>query len=130
MLGAHAPSPSPSPNPNPNPNPRDEIYCRVISRLNEVAGKKYKNTSKKTQRLIDARINEGFNVDDFFAVINNQCQKWLNDSKMNQYLRPETLFGTKFESYLNNTPHPMTGKVSNVTLKNIQTLNEWDDEQS
>ncbi len=23
---------------------------------------------------------------------------------MNQYLRPETLFGTKFEAYLNETP--------------------------
>ena len=32
---------------------------------------------------------------------NNKCQDWLNDEKMSQYLQPSTLFGNKFDQYLN-----------------------------
>ena len=61
----------------------------------------YRATGKKTQSLIQARFNEKFTVDDFKKGIDVKTSQWLNDSKMNSYLRPETLFGTKFESYLN-----------------------------
>jgi hypothetical protein len=46
-------------------------------------------------------LAEGFTIDDFKTVIDKKCAEWLGDSKMEPYLRPETLFGTKFESYLN-----------------------------
>ena len=78
-----------------------EIYSDVVSYLNQKAGTAYKPTSKKTQSLIKARINEGFSLEDFERVIDNMCAEWLSDAKMQAYLRPETLFGTKFESYLN-----------------------------
>ena len=78
-----------------------EIYKSIVSHLNQQAGTAYKPTSKKTQSLIKARLNEGFSLDDFMRVIDNMCAEWLNDAKMQDYLRPETLFGTKFESYLN-----------------------------
>ena len=78
-------------------------YKNIINHLNEQANKKYKHTTNKTQGLIKARFNEGFNEDDFISVINNMVNEWKHDSKMNKYLRPETLFGTKFESYLNQT---------------------------
>lgn len=77
-----------------------EIYISIVGHLNEKAGTGYKPTSKKTQSLIKARINDGFTVDDFKRVIDNKCAEWIG-SDMEQYLRPETLFGTKFESYLN-----------------------------
>lgn len=79
-------------------------YSEIIDYLNEKADTKYKSTGKKTQSLIKARMNDGFTVEDFKTVIDNQCSKWLNDSKMQDYLRPETLFGTKFEGYLNSKP--------------------------
>lgn len=78
-----------------------EIYSDIVSYLNQKAGTAYKPTSKKTQSLIRARINEGFALEDFERVIDNMCAEWLSDAKMQAYLRPETLFGTKFESYLN-----------------------------
>lgn len=34
-------------------------------------------------------------------MIDIKTAEWLHNPKMNKYLRPETLFGTKFESYLN-----------------------------
>jgi predicted phage replisome organizer/uncharacterized phage protein (TIGR02220 family) len=77
------------------------IYISVIDYLNEKAGTKYKASTKKTQSCIHARIAEGFTIDDFKMVIDKKCADWLNDAKFAQYLRPETLFGTKFESYLN-----------------------------
>lgn len=78
----------------------NNIYASVVEHLNQKAGTNYRASGKKTQSLIKARINEGFELDDFKRVIDNKCAEWIG-SDMEQYLRPETLFGTKFESYLN-----------------------------
>jgi len=91
---------------------KDNIYCPVVSYLNQAAGTAYKPTSKKTQQLIRARQAEGFTLEDFERVIDNMCAEWLGDSKMQQYLRPETLFGTKFESYLNRKTRGSTRQRS------------------
>lgn len=77
------------------------IYSLVIDKLNILANKSYKSSSKKTQQLIKARVNEGYTLEDFYKVIENKVCTWKDDPKMDQYLRPATLFGTKFESYLN-----------------------------
>ncbi len=78
----------------------NNIYTLVINYLNEKANKNFKPTTKKTQSLINARIKEGFSLDDFKKVIDIKCSQWLG-TEMEKYLRPETLFGTKFEGYLN-----------------------------
>lgn len=74
----------------------------IIEYLNARLNTKYKATSKTTQKHINARLNEGFTVDDFKTVIDKKMAEWKG-TEMEQYLRPETLFGTKFESYLNAT---------------------------
>lgn len=79
-------------------------YYRVIKYLNAKAGTNYRATNKATQRLIKARFNEGMTTKDFKKVIDNKCNDWLKDPKMCEYLRPATLFGSKFESYLNQKP--------------------------
>ena len=73
----------------------------IISYLNKKAGTGYKSTTAKTKTAIKARLSEGFTVDDFKIVIDKKCAEWIGDEKMEKYLRPETLFGTKFEGYLN-----------------------------
>ena len=78
----------------------NSCYEEIISYLNSKANTNFKSTTQATRRKIDARLNEGFSVDDFKKVIDNKCNEWLGDSKMARYLRPETLFGTKFEAYL------------------------------
>lgn len=75
-------------------------YRTIVDYLNDKAGTSFKSTTKKTQSLINARLKEGFTLDDFRVVINKQCNEWKNDKQMAKYLRPETLFGTKFEGYL------------------------------
>ena len=78
-----------------------ELYISIISHLNKTAGTNYKPTTAKTKSAIKARLAEGFKVDDFKTVIDKKCAEWIGDEKMEKYLRPETLFGTKFEGYLN-----------------------------
>jgi uncharacterized phage protein (TIGR02220 family) len=77
---------------------------KILSYLNEKAGTSYRASSKKTQSLINARFNETFTIDDFKRVIDIKVAEWGNDEKMSKFLRPETLFGPKFESYLNQKP--------------------------
>ena len=81
-------------------NKDNNIYKYIVEYLNEKANKNFKPTTKKTQSLINARIKEGFSLDDFKKVIDIKCSQWLG-TEMEKYLRPETLFGTKFEGYLN-----------------------------
>lgn len=76
-------------------------YTEIISYFNSKSNTNYKSSTKKTQSLIKARFNEGFTLEDFKKVIDNKVADWKHDAKMRSYLRPETLFGTKFEGYLN-----------------------------
>lgn len=76
-------------------------YKEIVDYLNEKTGSKYRSSGSKTKSLIKARANDGFDLDDFKKVIDTKTSQWLNDQKMKKFLRPETLFGTKFEGYLN-----------------------------
>lgn len=83
------------------PDPDIEIIKRVIDYLNNVCGTKYRYQTRKNQSLIKARLNEDFTEENFKTVIDKKFEEWGSDAQMSKYLRPETLFGTKFESYLN-----------------------------
>ena len=94
------------------------LLNEIVDYLNQKANTNYKYTTKKTQTLINARFNEGFTKEDFIKVIDNKTKEWLNNKEMCQYLRPETLFGTKFESYLNQ-------KQVKLTTKDIAGNIDW-----
>lgn len=81
-------------------------YSKIIHYLNDQTGKKYKVTDK-WKKLIQARMNEGQTYEDFIKVIDTKVKQWKNDAKMNQYLRPQTLFGNKFDEYLNEYTQPV-----------------------
>lgn len=87
------------------PDPTEE----VVNYLNQRAGTHYKASTANTRKLIKARLKEGFTIEDIKLVIDKKCADWLNNRDMAQYLRPETLFGPKFESYLNAQTSPRTG---------------------
>jgi uncharacterized phage protein (TIGR02220 family) len=95
---------------------KERIYVvrEIIECLNIAAGTSYRPSTKATQRHIGARLNEGFTLENFKTVIAKKAAEWKG-TDMAQYLRPETLFGTKFESYLNQPIRPtMTNKSGNV----------------
>lgn len=107
---------------------KDNIYCLanqdkipyqdIVNYLNSRIGSNYKYTTNKTQTLIRTRFKEGFNYDDFIKVIDNMYNEWFFDKQMKPYLRPETLFGNKFESYLNRP-------IRNKTTKDIYNDFDW-----
>ena len=77
-----------------------ENVREIVNYLNEKAGTKYRAGTKDTVKHIRARLSEGYTVDDFKIVIDKKVAEWQG-TKMAEFLRPMTLFGTKFESYLN-----------------------------
>ena len=78
----------------------------VLQYLNDSLGTKYKATTKAHIANINARIEEGHSVDDLKAVVNSKKIEWGNDPAMAQYLRPQTLFGNKFQGYLVSAKTP------------------------
>ena len=104
---------------------KEKEYISIIAHLNEKAGTKYKPNTAKTKTVIHARLAEGFTVDDFFAVIDKKCAEWLG-TEWEKFLRPETLFGTKFESYLNAKSNAKisqnTGKFYSTDMDDLDSL--------
>lgn len=90
------------------------LHKDIIDYLNMVCGTKYKHTTGTTVKNINARIREGYSIDDFKKVIDTKFDEWNNDSKMSKYLNPDTLFGTKFEKYLNQISVGTGSRVSVV----------------
>lgn len=80
-----------------------------IAYLNQVANKRYKFVDK-TKRLLLARFKEGYTLEDFKQVIDIKTAEWKDSPEFSKYLRPETLFGTKFDGYLNQKPKTIKGK--------------------
>lgn len=100
----------------------DNFISDVIDYLNKKSDKNFKSNTNKTISLINARRKEGFSLDDFKKVINTKTKQWKNKPDMNKYLRPETLFGTKFESYLqeynpNSPSDDVDSFISSITKR-------------
>ena len=74
---------------------------KIITYLNEKAGTNYPAISKSAVSKIYALEEEGYTEADMKMVIDKKCADWLNDDNMREHLRPSTLFGDKFEEYLN-----------------------------
>lgn len=104
MSNGNGQSVTPIPNINTNVTPNEKPYKIIIAYLNEKAKTAYKSKTKDTQKHINARLAEGFTVDDFKSVIDKKCAEWVG-TEWEKFLRPSTLFGTKFEQYL-NAPAP------------------------
>ena len=109
-----------------NNNNMSEIAKDIIDYLNFSIGSNYRHTSAKTKTLINARLNDGFTVDDFKTVIDKKYEEWKGTS-MEQYLRPETLFGTKFEGYLNQKVVKQTSNnaVMDAIKNRVDIVDEW-----
>nr|DAE67432.1 MAG TPA: hypothetical protein [Bacteriophage sp.]DAE79081.1 MAG TPA: hypothetical protein [Caudoviricetes sp.] len=90
-----------------------EIYINIINYLNNKCNTRYRYNTPNTKKHIKARLNEGYTEQDFYTVISKKADEWLG-TEQEKYLRPDTLFGTKFESYLNQ-------QISKNTQSNKQS---------
>lgn len=106
-------------NPNTkNKEKENNIYSEVIKYLNEKANTNYRPSTKNTQSFISARLKEGFTAEDFKKVIDVKVESWAG-TDFEKYLRPATLFGTKFENYLNEANKK--GPITKGPKENIKT---------
>lgn len=99
------------------------LFRQIIDYLNLKANTRYKYTSEKYKKAIHARVAEGFTLQDFQEVIDKKCSEWIG-TEWEKFLRPETLFGTKFEGYLNQNGTKATDK-KNDQQKKITALSEY-----
>ncbi|MFB5519511.1 phage replisome organizer N-terminal domain-containing protein [Enterococcus casseliflavus] len=98
-------------------------YSDIIKYLNEATSKSFKVT-QKWKDLIKARWNEGQRLDDFKKVIDVKTNQWLNNQEMNKYLRPATLFGNKFDDYLNEYRPQVNSSISDEIAESQRRLSE------
>ena len=85
---------------SPAEDPAPPPYVEIIRDLNLVTKKRFSHQTEKTRVSIKARFSDGFTLEDFKHVHRVKSEQWLN-SDMEKYLRPATLYGNKFENYLN-----------------------------
>ena len=96
------PDPASSRNGKKSKNVKPEIpYLEIVGHLNELTGSEFLPYSKLTVNLINRWYSEGFTLEDFKTVIDAKVFQWNNEPEFKKYLRPSTLFGSKFEEYLN-----------------------------
>jgi len=93
-------------------------YTDIILYLNQKVGTHYKPSSPQSQKWIRIRWNEGFRYNDFVRVIDCKTEEWKGQSQQ-KYLRPETLFGCKFEGYLNQSDLPKESLMNQYSGKTI-----------
>jgi len=99
-------------------------YQSIIDYLNFKTNKNFQGTTKLTRYLINQRWDEGYTFDDFKKVIDHKIVNWLNNPTKNIYLRPKTLFGPNFESYLNEkTDIPMGKRTGRQPIVEVGT--DW-----
>jgi uncharacterized phage protein (TIGR02220 family) len=108
---------------NENVNKDINVIKDIITYLNNKLNTRYKYTTKDIQLHIRARLNEGFVYEDFVEVIDKKYNVWVG-TDMAMYLRPKTLFGTNFQSYLNEKTPKVSAKPSVTTEKDQSDLDE------
>ena len=96
-----------------------ESIKKIVNYLNQVCGKNFKPGTKTTRSSIQARLREGFTVEDFKKVIDVKFEEWGHDPNWDYCLRPITLFGTKFESYLNQKTDEQVRQHTGNVLENL-----------
>ena len=106
---------------------KEQQIKEVVEYLNLKANRNYRPGTTKTKSLISSRLKD-YTVEDLKAVIDFKVGEWLENEKMNKYLRPETLFNeTKFENYINELPSQATKKSSQSYLEDNDVELSLDD---
>jgi uncharacterized phage protein (TIGR02220 family) len=100
-------------------SPSDEIMTILKDLNNRIKSKKgFSPLAQCNQNLIKARMSEGFTVENFITVNEKKVKQWLHDPEMSKYLRPVTLYGNKFDGYLNEVVCDLPATNSNYLNKN------------
>ena len=89
--------------------------------MNFLTGKSFDPENESFKALIERWENKGYGMKEFKTAIRNKHYVWKNEDKTQAWLRPQTLFGDKFEDYLNENP---MGRNSSFTVDMIYNSEE------
>lgn len=103
-------------------NVDDNTIKDIVDYLNKKSGKSFSWETKPTQTKIKKLIRKGYQTDEFKMVIDHKVSQWGSDSRMKEYIRPDTLFNSKFESYIN-----AARQTSNTTTMYDLLKDDWDE---
>lgn len=114
-------------------NKNKDYVEKAILYLNAQTKHHYKTTDANSKH-ISARLNDGYTIKQILQVIHNKVLEWEDDLKMKKFLRPETLFGSKFDSYLNfdkeragyRTHAEMEEVINSNTMHLFSLTGPWD----
>ena len=102
----------------------DEIpFQDIFNHLNKTIDSNYQHTTESYRKLIRLRWDEGFRFDDFKYVHAVKAEEWLMTDK-SKYLRPETLYGNKFQGYRNQKP--ANNQIPEQQRKNVIATHNWE----
>lgn len=75
-----------------------DFVSEIVDYLNEKANRRLR-VGRPIKKLVNARVSEGYNLEDFKHVIDVKCSQWLG-TDFEKFLRPSTLFNaTRFTEY-------------------------------
>lgn len=98
----------------------NDVPLSLLSYLNQKTGSSYP-ASEGTMQLIEEKLSEGYTVEQMRSVIDKKFAEWSCDGKMRSYLRPSTLFGDRFEEYL-NAPLPAEVEEERKSSERVASL--------
>lgn len=105
-------------------HPLEEANCsdlarNVLTALNTICFRNFR-PGKGNMKFVNARIKEGYTLEDFTAVFRHKQEQWGHDPKMSEFLRPQTLLSENFDSYLqaaNASLAPMSEEQANEIIR-------------
>lgn len=96
----------------------------IIKYLNFKTGAEYDPDDEFNHQLVNDLIDQGYDYNDLMKVVNKKCSEWMNDSVMRSYLRPSTLFGSKFAEYLAQ-PEPLQAETERKKADELKDVKAY-----
>ena len=77
------------------------ILKDVLNLFNEYEGyeRYHANNEQDTVEILD-KVNKGYDFEEFKKVFKKKLSEWGCSEKMKSFIRPKTLYGSRFEQYL------------------------------
>lgn len=90
-----------------------QATVKVLAYLNQQTGKRFV-VDQRSQRLLGHLFQQQVTMAQIKQVINWKCHEWRN-TEFWKFVRPQTLFGPKFNQYLQEAP-PLTRPKTRTTV--------------
>ncbi|MCP4569481.1 MAG: hypothetical protein GY841_18040 [FCB group bacterium] len=103
----------------------DNLIDEIIQDLNQVTGRGFRTQTESYRKLVAGLLRKGFIFEQFHQVHIHRAKKWLGDPKYQEFLRPQTLYGNKFDAYLQAATNGTKTIISETQRHNLQVAERF-----